>query len=141
MPLSPLRRAFLLAALCCVLLAAGCLGSRPEPPEQEGPSQTLSLNDFLQQLQRQGVSIAQEGPPGDAVVADGVRIRVNSRELVDVYVFQNATQASSQASSLAAIANRPFRIYQRHNVLAVRLTNQDPSVDSALEEVLGPARF
>lgn len=124
-------RLFLLVFLGAPLFAA-CSGSGPATAD---PSRA-AIDRFIQQLDDRGVTAIRQGTAGDAIAATiGTRLLLNNSDLVDVYHFQSAGEATFQAD-LADMSVR-YDVYQRGGLVVVHVREGDPAISSALQTLLG----
>jgi hypothetical protein len=122
------------ATFLCLAGLWACASSE----QSQGSSENMTIDQFIQELQNQGLSVS----PGrrisrDQFAAEGLRLETESGDVVEVFNYQSATSASMQMNRVSSSSGTAPFFYQQGNIVAVH-RGTDAQVETALEAVLGP---
>lgn len=127
--ISFLRSVTLIVGLCAI---AACSPSRESLDDMPRDIRWLTVS-----LQHKGVMVRERGNAFLATSAESnARIIVDSREVLDAFVFQSADVASEQAYRIAGLypMNDVFRV---DALVVLRYTTRDTGLTGTMVEILG----
>lgn len=122
--------------LLVLLLLAGCATLKPG----EAPTDTVysDVSAFIRVLAGEGIQARDTGRAGGLLAADNsARLTLNTRDQADVYFFDRAAEARSQAS---LVDYRDYDVYQEGNIVLIHYLKRDPTLAISLQNLFGIPR-
>ena len=124
-------------SIALMLLAAPtALAQDAETQEQE---ETIDINWFAKELQRQAIFADEDAAANLNVPAiSSTRFTLESREQLEVFLFEDGDKASSIAYQLAGL-NPRADVYLREGLVVIHLASSERSYAQDLRDIMGDA--
>ncbi len=125
-----------LLIVVCLAGLAGCAALKPGV----APEGTIydDVSAFIRVLAGEGIQAHDTGRASSLIVADNsARLTLNARDRADVYFFDRAADARTQAN---LVDSRTYDVYQGGNVILIHYVKRDPTLAISLQNLFGIPR-